>query len=327
MDKRKLFLGLVCGTLLLALILLLLIPEDKQGNSFVISSIKDYDRLPITDTRDVENYETGSGEEGNEEVIELTQEDLKQSDIVQEFTTRKPSNVHATTADKQLITLSDKDAWSLLTAGRFNCYPTEKYYQVKQKVVENRIDKTTRITTKVWFWEDPSDDTNFNKVTVYKEWEVNEELADLFTHVFEDLYNDPSQPVININDRGAGTWVTRGKNHSDFNTTSAHAFGAAIDINPSTGTFAIDGIRYGNAYKNKAMPQAIWQSLPECHNKYHVIYQDSPMVKIFKSYGFVWGGDWSSGTDPMHFSFIGDGSNAREVGQSNFYEYNDVEQK
>ena len=152
-------------------------------------------------------------------------------------------------------------------------------------------------------------------------WVVNVKLKDILLHIFQDIYNDPSQPIINIADKGMGSWVVRGKLHSDARTISAHALGCCFDINPGTGTYNINGKLYGNGYANAAMPKSVWYSIPQSHKKYNVIYKDSPIVKIFKSYGFVWGGDWKSGTDPMHFSFIGDGSNAREVGQANYKLY------
>ena len=131
-----------------------------------------------------------------------------------------------------------------------------------------------------------------SKITTYKTFAVNSKLATTFRHIFEDIYNDPSQPVINIADSGMGTWVLRGKNHNSSNTMSAHALGCAIDINPSTGSFKLNGTWYGNGYKHKAMSKTTWTMLPECHTKYHVLYDGCPIVETFKSYGFYWGGDW-----------------------------------
>ena len=327
-SKKKLIaVASILGIFLACLILFSMSTKADDTSAYHITDIATADatRYSLAMAGDPD-YETGSGEEDNEEVIEVTEEELQQnSEKVNEYSTgtHQSTRLSTSSADIALITLPDSETWDLLTGGRFSEYPTDKYYVVKQKVLETRAAKTARVTVNVWFWEDPNDDTNFNKVTKEKTWEVNEELVDIFKHVFEDIYNDPSKPVINLNDKGMGTWVTRGKMHSDYRTASAHAFGAAIDINPSTGTFALNGIRYGNAYKNHKMPTDMWEALPECHNKYHVLYEDSPIVTTFKAYGFIWGGDWTSGTDPMHFSFIGDGQNAREKGRSNFEQYND----
>lgn len=61
---------------------------------------------------------------------------------------------------------------------------------------------------------------------------------------------------------------------SGTNSWSAHAFGLALDINPSTNPFGKE--------KKTDMP-------PE-------------FVKLFTSEGWGWGGNWSHAKDPMHFS-------------------------
>ena len=225
-----------------------------------------------------------------------------------------------TLSDIQIISMSESEAWEYISNGLFKSYPRGSFNANKDKLIKLQQANTEVITIKCWFWEDPSDNTNFNKVTKTKKFAVNSSVAQLFEHAFEDIYNDPSKPVINLDDKGMGTWVLRGKNHNGNNTMSSHSLGCAIDINPSTGSFKVNGTWYGNGYKHKRMSSNVWEQLPECHNKYHVLYDGSPIVEIFKSYGFVWGGDWTSGTDCMHFSFIGDGDNARSIGYSNYLE-------
>ena len=227
-----------------------------------------------------------------------------------------------TAEDKAIIELSDNEAWSLITDGYITSYPSMPYKDIKDTVRQIADETTTEITVNVWYWEDPSDDSNMTKVTKQKTWSVNKNVASLFEHIFADIYNDPSQPVINLADGAMGTWVIRGKMHSDYNTVSAHAFGTAIDINPSTGSYNIAGTWYGNGYGQQVMPVAIWNQLPESHHKYHVLYDESPIVKIFKAYGFYWGGDWSSTKDNMHFAFIGD-SPGRVRGIENYMEWSD----
>lgn len=61
--------------------------------------------------------------------------------------------------------------------------------------------------------------------------------------------------------------------------------------------------------------------MPECLKKYEVLYPDSTVVVVFKSYGFQWDGDWGT-TNGMHFSFFGDnGKNAGIKGQENYRQY------
>lgn len=224
-------------------------------------------------------------------------------------------------SNKELILLSDSDAWKLVSNGVFDSYPTQPYAQIKEQVKQVYNENMCMITVRCWYWSNPDDETDMNKTTVTKKFAVNKAVSQLFIDIFNDIYDDPTKPVINVADAGMGTWVLRGKNHSDKNTLSGHSMGTTIDINPSTGSFLINGTWYGNGYGHKDMPKSVWDQLPECHKKYHVLYIDCPIVQIFKSYGFYWGGDWKSGTDCMHLSFLGDGSNGRIKGQANYYVY------
>lgn len=242
-----------------------------------------------------------------------------------DFTTYAPDQGnytlrYQTQSDIAIASLSDADAWTLCSGGIFNEYPNVPYSKIKTELGVIRNTSTETVTVKCWYWEDPEDDTNMNKVTTSKTFAVNAAIADMFLHIFEDIYAHPSQPVINIADSGMGTWVLRGKNHNSSNTLSAHSLGTAIDINPSSGSYYVNGKWYGNAYNQSPMPTAVWVQLPETHRKYHVLYEDSPIVQVFKAYGWYWGGDWNSTPDPMHLAFLGDGGAARKTGYKNLLE-------
>jgi len=69
---------------------------------------------------------------------------------------------------------------------------------------------------------------------------------------------------------------------------SEHSHGVAIDINWSYN------------------PQ-IWPAGPNRFEggpyDHFTIKRDSSVVRIFKEYGWQWGGDWRSTSDPMHFQW------------------------
>lgn len=276
--------------------------------SYYSESAEDYERY--VDNAGVEVFESTN------EYASVTVDNFGTVDMFESV------NVDISAQNRDLILLSDDEAWVLLTDGLFTSYPSGSYASNKGKLQELYTTHMAMITVPVWYWEDPKDETNMAKKSTTKTFAVNDKLADLFIDVFNDIYHDPSQPVINLGDAGMGTWVLRGKNHNSNNSLSGHSLGTTIDINPSTGSFKVNGTWYGNGYGHRAMSKSTWEQLPECHDKYHVLYKDCPIVQIFKSYGFVWGGDWTSGTDCMHFSFLGDGSNARVNGQENYYKYN-----
>lgn len=227
-------------------------------------------------------------------------------------------NVSLTSEDKELALMGESEAWKCISNGIFTDYPTTSFAQNVDKLRKLQQMNTETITVDCWYWKNPADETDMTKVKATKTFAVNSSISCLFKHAFEDIFNNPNKPVLNLADTGMGTWVLRGKNHDSSRTMSSHALGCAIDINPSTGSFNVNGVWYGNAYGQKAMPESIWNQLPECHTKYHVLYDGSPIVETFKAYGFYWGGDWESGTDAMHIAFIGDGRNARSIGINNY---------
>lgn len=325
-------LGCVAGSLAAVLTVLLLVFGESTGIQSKTAHMPDEVVVPATwktsyieSAEDYEEY-VASMDAINWDIVEAEPEQTVNYSTNAESTASisvfasAPLVGSQTDNDVYLAQLSESDAWTLITGGRINSYPTNSYAYYANLLQDLRNENTETITISAWYWEDPTDDTNFNKITVEKTFAVNSVLADTFRHIFQDIYNDPSQPVINVADRGMGTWVLRGKNHNSSSTMSAHSLGCAIDINPSTGSFFVNGSWYGNGYKQRTMSGAMWTLLPECHAKYHVLYDGCPIVEVFKSYGFYWGGDWTSGTDCMHLSYIGDGSNARSIGTQNFLE-------
>lgn len=310
---------MIAVALFILLIMLLVMLGFMSKDNGVVVHVSP---LPATYSESESDYDTYVDPEHTEVFETLNEFSSVTVDNFGTVDTFESVNVDISKSNRDLILLSDDNAWSVITNGLFTSYPSGSYTDNESKLKKLYNENMVMITVPVWYWENPKDNTNMNKVSVNKDFAVNASVADLFIDIFNDIYQDPAKPVINIGDSGMGTWVLRGKNHNNNSSLSGHSLGTTIDINPSTGSFKVNGIWYGNGYGHKAMPKSVWEQLPECHDKYHVLYIDCPIVQIFKSYGFVWGGDWTSGTDCMHFSFLGDGKNAREKGQANYYKYN-----
>lgn len=71
---------------------------------------------------------------------------------------------------------------------------------------------------------------------------------------------------------------------------SKHSYGLAIDVNPLLNPYV---------KKNSVEPEGAVYN-PKIPG---TITAESQVVKIFKSYGWSWGGDWRKGKDYQHFEF------------------------
>ncbi len=141
------------------------------------------------------------------------------------------------------------------------------------------------------------------------EMAIHEDYADQVATVFRRLYDArwPIRRMRLVDDYGGSdNRSMAADNTSGFNCRrvagrkvwSAHAYGAAIDINPVqnpdlTGASVAPsaGLRFA------ATDRATYaQATPG------VITADGPVVRAFARIGWEWGGDWSSGKDYQHFS-------------------------
>lgn len=83
------------------------------------------------------------------------------------------------------------------------------------------------------------------------------------------------------------------------NRLSKHAMGLAIDINPRINPYinskGVLAPQNGSVYKER--------DAKKCKGKYagYMIQKNSRITKIFKKYGFSWGGDWKYSKDYQHF--------------------------
>ncbi len=112
---------------------------------------------------------------------------------------------------------------------------------------------------------------------------VHHTLEETFKLIFAELYKLPEEDRVPIYSMGA-------YNYRSGN--SAHTCGTAIDINPTENAeMTITGVITCGRFWD---PDRSIYSIPE----------DSELVRIFRKYGFEWGGDWTSKKDYMHFSYL-----------------------
>lgn len=83
------------------------------------------------------------------------------------------------------------------------------------------------------------------------------------------------------------------RNKTNKNELSGHSFGVAIDINP---------IQNPYVKENLILPPKGTEYLDRSKVMKGMIVSNSPVVTLFKSYGWEWGGDWETLKDYMHFS-------------------------
>lgn len=138
---------------------------------------------------------------------------------------------------------------------------------------------------------------------------VNKKIAKKTVKIFYELYQKkyPIQKMKLIdNYEASDNKSMRDNNTSAFNyrkisgssSLSRHARGMAIDLNPRINPW-VKGKKVspsnGKVYKQR--------NVKKCKGRYrkNMIHKNDIAYKIFKKYGFRWGGDWKSYKDYQHF--------------------------
>lgn len=139
---------------------------------------------------------------------------------------------------------------------------------------------------------------------------VNKKIARKTTQIFYELYKIkyPIERIELVDEYGADDEKSmRANNTSAFNyrtvagtsKLSKHALGLAIDINPRINPYINSKgiLTPANAKVYRSRDKQ------KCRGKYasYMIQPDSKITKIFKKYGFSWGGDWKYSKDYQHF--------------------------
>ena len=135
------------------------------------------------------------------------------------------------------------------------------------------------ITVNVWDF-----DSNGNKVTRTRSFQIHEALASSVQQIFAEIY--AGQERFPIHTLGGYNWRGNG-------STSEHCLGTAIDINWDENYMCTNG--------GRALTGTHWTPGTDPYS----IPANGEVVRIFAKYGFGWGGTWNSKKDYMHFSYFG----------------------
>ncbi len=140
---------------------------------------------------------------------------------------------------------------------------------------------------------------------------TNKKIAKKTAKVFYELYQIkyPIQKIKTVDEYGADDVKSMEDNNTScFNyrviagtkKLSEHGKGLAIDINPRINPWVKGNLvspKNGKAYKER--------NVKKCKGKYkkYMIHKNDKAYKIFKKYGFSWGGDWKTLKDYQHFEY------------------------
>lgn len=104
-----------------------------------------------------------------------------------------------------------------------------------------------------------------------------------------DIFKEIKDAGFRAYDIGGYYWRGMAANSSK---RSHHSYGVAIDINPNENYMVKNGKTYGGS---------LWSPSTNIYS----FGPDSVVVKAFQKRGWVWGGNWNSSKDYMHFSYTG----------------------
>lgn len=135
---------------------------------------------------------------------------------------------------------------------------------------------------------------------------VHEQIAQTVLEIFYELYlaKYPIEKIRLIDEYHADDEMSMAANNTsafcfrtiaDTDTLSAHSYGLALDINPLYNPFI-----HGETVSPASSPYN-----PETGvvmSSYFMTVDDY-CVKLFQSYGFVWGGTWDEPKDYQHFEY------------------------
>jgi len=151
---------------------------------------------------------------------------------------------------------------------------------------------------------------NFKGETVSGEIIVHEEVANDMVYIFEELYSNhyPIRQMQLVSNFNGNDWESiEADNTSAFNCRpvtgkkkkwSKHAYGKAIDINPLENPYVS---KKGHISHKESLKYKKRKHKDNSYADQAVVLKNDPITKLFKSYGWKWGGDWNTIKDYQHF--------------------------
>lgn len=135
-----------------------------------------------------------------------------------------------------------------------------------------------------------------------------EEVLDIFAELLDVGYPIERMELIDKYDADDFTSIeynnTSAFNYRQVSTgtgkLSLHAYGRAIDINPQTNPYVYRNGTGAHENAREFWSRDISKWTREIDKKAY-IGNDTEIYRIFKKYGWTWGGDWSSAKDYQHF--------------------------
>lgn len=143
---------------------------------------------------------------------------------------------------------------------------------------------------------------DINGESKFGELIVNKSVGREVSSIFKELYNNsiPIEKIRLVDEYNANDIISMENNNSSaFNfryiagtkSLSKHALGLAIDINPLYNPHVVGGV---------ANPKIAQKYVKRDISNQYMIFKNDKVYKIFKKYGWKWGGEWSN-PDYQHF--------------------------
>lgn len=142
---------------------------------------------------------------------------------------------------------------------------------------------------------------------------VNKKIKDDTINIFKELFENKYQinSIKLIDDYWLNYGVSSDQNSIKHNNSSSfcyreiprtdklsyHALGLAIDINPKQNPY----IMFVDDKPDYSMFDEEEMFCAKNREEQHAINHDDLCYKVFKKYGFEWGGDWEKPIDYQHF--------------------------